>query len=358
MNSLKFKYYMEKPGFILDVDLSVPAQGVSVIFGPSGCGKTTLLRLLAGLDKTAAGYCSLGTQVWQDASGLMLPPHRRPVGYVFQEPSLFTHLTVEGNLSYGEKRIPTPSLNKSEILEMLGIGDLLKRFPDKLSGGEKQRVAIARALLSSPSLLLMDEPLSSLDLSRKRELMPFLERLHQELKIPILYVTHSPEELIRLGDYLVVMEAGKVKLHGTFPEVLAQAQLPYLLEEEASVVLEGRVGYRDEDWDLSLVELKDFSLWMADGKILPGQKIRLKIFARDVALSLHPNHGTSVQNCIHGRVESLIPDIQPGVILARVRVGTSVVLSRLTRRAVNQLSLTPGREVYLLIKTARSLNSV
>lgn len=214
------------PGFDLDVRLRLPAQGVSVLFGPSGCGKTTVLRALAGLER-AEGRVVFAGEVWQDGR-TAVPTHRRAIGYVFQEPSLFPHLSVLGNLDYGRKRVP-PVLQRmslDEAVALLGIGDLMARRPGALSGGERQRVAIARALLTSPRLLLMDEPLSALDAARKAEILPYLERLNREARIPVVYVTHALDEAARLADHLVLMQAGRVIAEGPAIDTLSRLDLP------------------------------------------------------------------------------------------------------------------------------------
>ena len=202
MAGIDARFRLDWPGFSLDVDLALPGRGVTALFGHSGSGKTTLLRCIAGLERAAQGRLAVDGEVWQDA-GSWLPPHQRPIGYVFQEASLFAHLTVLGNLRYGMKRISgAQRVSLDHAIELLGIGHLLDRKPDRLSGGERQRVGIARALAVSPRLLLMDEPLAALDLKRKQEILPYLERLHDELSIPVLYVSHSPDEVARLADYL------------------------------------------------------------------------------------------------------------------------------------------------------------
>ncbi|HEY1392919.1 MAG TPA: molybdenum ABC transporter ATP-binding protein, partial [Methylibium sp.] len=203
---------LARPGFALELDCILPGGGVTALFGPSGCGKTTVLRALAGLER-AKGRVVVNGEVWQDdASKAFVPTHRRAIGYVIQEPTLFPHLDVRRNLVYGLRRIPPQQrrIGMDRALSLLGIGHLLDRAPSSLSGGERQRVAIARALLTSPQLLLMDEPLAALDAARKAEILPYLERLHVELRMPIVYVTHSMEEVARLVDHLVLMESGRV----------------------------------------------------------------------------------------------------------------------------------------------------
>jgi len=212
---IQARFRIEHPGFALALDLHLPGRGVTALFGHSGSGKTSCLRCFAGLDRPRDGYLRVNGELWQDsASGQFLAPHQRPIGYVFQDANLFPHLSVRRNLAFGQQRIAAASRRVAleQALELLGIEHLLQRMPASLSGGERQRVAIARALLTSPRLLLMDEPLASLDLKRKQEVLPYLERLHQELEIPVLYVSHAPDEVARLADHLVLLENGQVPL--------------------------------------------------------------------------------------------------------------------------------------------------
>jgi len=219
--SIKFHFQLQRDEFSLDVDGSFSGRGVTAIFGHSGCGKSTLLRCIAGLEKPQAAYLQVDQSIWEDShQSTRLPTHQRPIGYVFQEASLFPHLSALKNLQYGQKRCGQSQNNDQleQVIDLLGIENLLHRKPDRLSGGERQRVSIARALAVCPQLLLMDEPLSALDMKRKREILPFLERLHQELAIPVLYVTHSPAEVRRLADNLVVMDSGKIIASGKLTE--------------------------------------------------------------------------------------------------------------------------------------------
>jgi len=219
--TIEARFCIDSGDFTLDIDLSIPGQGVTALLGPSGCGKTTLLRAIAGLECCRDGFLKVGNMIWQDARRFA-PPHQRPLGYVFQEASLFAHLSVRGNLEYGVKRVPKTERKVSvdKAIELLGIGALLERRTDQLSGGERQRVAIARALAVSPEILLMDEPLAGLDLARKQEIIPYLESLHNELDIPVIYVSHSPDEVARLADHLVLLEAGRIKAAGALGDML------------------------------------------------------------------------------------------------------------------------------------------
>lgn len=350
MSGIQARFKLDWPGFALDVDLDLPAQGVTALFGHSGSGKTTLLRCIAGLERAPLGRLSVNGQVWQD-EGQWLPTHQRPLGYVFQEASLFPHLTVLGNLRYGLKRIATAQQSSLEqAIELLGISHLLDRKPDRLSGGERSRIGIARALAVSPRLLLMDEPLAALDLKRKQEILPYLERLHHELAIPVLYVSHAPDEVARLADHIVAMDAGRAVAAGPLRETLARLDLPIRLGEDAGVVLDAVVAERDATWHLARVEFPGGSLWVRDGGQALGQAVRVRILARDVSIALEPVQGISIQNCLPATVEQMATDYHPALALLQLKVGLSPMLARLTQRAAADLELQPGMAVWVQIK--------
>ena len=351
--SLVARFQVAYPGYALEADLNLPGRGVSALFGPSGSGKSTLLRCVAGLTRAPGGYLEVNGQIWQDeARGLFLPPHRRALGYVFQEASLFAHLSVKRNLDYGWKRIAPAQrrVEREHILELLGMAPLLERKPDHLSGGERQRVAIARALLTSPKLLLMDEPLSALDHARKQEILPYLERLHDELEIPLVYVSHAPDEVARLADHLVVLEEGRVLASGPLTETLARLDLPIRLGEDAGVVLAGRIAERDAAWHLARVDFGGGSLWVRDAGLPLGREVRVRILARDVSLALQAHQGTSILNMLPARVEELAEDAHPALALARLDVGGAPLVARLTRRSAATLALAPGQRLWAQIK--------
>lgn len=350
MGSIDARFKLDWPGFSLDVDLSLPGRGVTALFGPSGSGKTTLLRCLAGLERAPLGRLVVNGDVWQD-SARWLPTHQRPIGYVFQEASLFAHLTVLGNLRYGLKRSNADQrVSLDQAIELLGIAPLLDRKPDLLSGGERQRVAMARALAVSPQLLLMDEPLAALDLQRKREILPYLERLHEALSIPVFYVSHSPDEVARLADHLVAMDNGRVLASGPLAETLARLDLPIRLGEDAGAVLEGTVGEVDERWHLVRIDFPGGSLWTRDQGLPPGRRVRVRVRASDVSLAEEPGI-SSIQNVLRGEVDAVGDDDHPGLALVRVRVGTSVLLARLTRRAMAALDVAPGKALWVQVKS-------
>ena len=278
---------LPRDGFTLDVDLALPARGVSALFGPSGCGKTTLLRALAGLER-AAGRVAIGDQVWQDdAARRFVPVHRRPIGYVIQEAALFDHLDVRRNIGYGLRRVAAAQRRVAldGVIELLGIGHLQQRRADTLSGGERQRVAIARALATSPQLLLLDEPLAALDAQRKAEVLPLLERLHTELAIPIVYVSHAIDEVARLAHHLVLLEQGRVLAAGPLADMLARLDLPTARGEGAGVVLDAVLAECDAHWQLARFDIGGGqSLWARDPGLASGRALRLRVLARDVSL--------------------------------------------------------------------------
>ena len=351
MSLIDARFQLDWPGFRLDVDVQLPAKGVTALFGHSGSGKTTLLRCIAGLERPPLGRLSFKGALWQDQE-VWVPTHRRPLGYVFQEASLFPHLSVMNNLRYGQKRSQAAQrIALDHAIELLGIGSLLERKPDLLSGGERQRVGIARALAVSPEILLMDEPLAALDLKRKQEILPYLERLHDELEIPVLYVSHSPDEVARLADNLVVMESGQIVAHGSLAETLVRLDLPIKLGEDVGAVLEATVCEIDSEWHLARVEFPGGSLWTRDHGIPLGKQVRVRVLARDVSLAIAEPAPSSIQNVLHGHIDAIADDDHPGLQLVRVKVGETCLLSRLTRRSSVALGFTLGKSVHVQVKS-------
>jgi len=352
MDQIIARCRVDWPGFTLDVDLTLPGSGVTAIFGRSGSGKTTLLRVIAGLERARQGYVSFNGEVWQDA-GRFLPVHKRPLGYVFQEASLFPHLSVQKNLHFGLKRYKTEgTVSLDHVIELLGIDHLLERKTDCLSGGERQRVAIARALAVSPRILLMDEPLSALDTARKQEILPYLERLRDELHIPILYVSHSPTEVSRLADHLVVLDGGRVAAQGPLVETLANTDFPLCAGKDRAVVLDGVVAERDEAWHLMRVEFAGGSLWSRDRGIPTGRRVRLLVPSSGASISLERHSDSSILNSLPGRVETVLDGEHPGLSLVQVRIGESKLLVRATKRSLAALALEPGQAVWVQVKSA------
>ena len=359
MDVIDARLHLKRTGFELEAALALPGRGVSALFGASGCGKTTVLRALAGLER-AAGHVRIGDAVWQDdAAQVFMPTHRRALGYVIQEAALFPHLDVRRNLDYGQRRVP-PARRRvalAQAIELLGIGHLLARRPDTLSGGERQRVAIARALATSPDCLLMDEPLAALDAPRKAEVLPYLRRLHAELAMPVVYVSHAIDEVAQLADHLVLLDAGRVVAAGPLADMLARLDLPIASDDAAGVVLEGEVAERDENWHLVRLALAGGagSLWTRDPGLAPGSTVRVRVLARDVSLAVTPQVGTSIANQLLASVEAIADDAHAGLALVRVRVGTLPLVARLTHRSAHRLGLVPGLPVWAQVKTVALL---
>jgi molybdate transport system ATP-binding protein len=345
---------LERPAFTLNVDLVLPAQGITAIFGPSGSGKTSLLRCVAGLEKSPSAFIRIAHQVWQDdAHAFFLPTWQRPLGYVFQEASLFEHLDVRANLRYGLQRAASKDAQAFEsIIALLGIGPLMNRRPHQLSGGERQRVAMARALASQPQLLLLDEPLASLDHAKRQEILPWLERMRDELRMPMLYVTHAVDEVVRLANHLVVLEQGLVKAQGPMAEVLAQVDKPVVLGEDLGVVMEGVIAEKDPRWSLMRVELPHVVLWLSDSGQALGTRVRLRVLARDVSITLSQAQHTSIQNHWPCVVSAIVPAQHDSQVLVQMALGEQLLLARTTARAAHALGLTPGQAVWAQVKSA------
>lgn len=354
--ALLLQLSLARADFALQVDLQLPAQGITVLFGPSGSGKTTLLRCVAGLE-AAQGRVTLGTEVWQDsARGVFRPTWQRELGYVFQEASLFEHLSVQDNLRYGVRRMRAGGAARAEqaladAVQLLGISHLLGRGVAGLSGGERQRVAMARALATQPRLLLLDEPLAALDIARRKEILPWLERMHQQLRIPVLYVTHSVDELARLADHVVLLDHGSVRASGPVHQALASTAVATVIGDEAGIVTAGTVVTRESDTHLAQIRCDAGLLWVRDQGVSVGQGVRLRILARDVSLALTRHDDSTIQNRLPGVIEAMDDDLHPAQVLVRVRCGGTALLSRVTRRAVHQLALAPGMAVWCQVKS-------
>lgn len=352
----QIRLLLQRPAFTLDVDLTLPARGITVLFGASGSGKTTVLRCVAGLEQAARSDVTIAGKVWQDsARGICLPTWKRPLGYVFQEASLFDHLSVQGNLAYAQRRAPAAQRAQAAhalqaAIALLGLAPLLHRSTVALSGGERQRVAIARALATQPELLLLDEPLASLDPARRQDILPWLERLRDELNIPMLYVTHSVDEVVRLADTLVVLERGQVRAHGPAARVLADVRSPVFLGDEACALLHAQVVARDADWHLARLDFDGGSLWLPDSGLLQGQMVRLRVFARDVSLTTQAPTHTSIQNVLPCTVRAVADDVHPAQALVQLDCGASTLLARVTRRSIHSLGLQPGLAVWAQVK--------
>lgn len=340
--------------FSLDVALDIPSQGITALFGHSGSGKTSVLRSIAGLE-SFDGSLVVGGDVWQQGRRVM-PPHKRPIGYVFQEASLFPHLSVKENLLFGYRRVAEKSrqLSLPQVVEWLGLENLLQRRPQRLSGGERQRVAIGRALLSSPKLLLMDEPLSALDEQSKREILPYLERLHDYLPIPVLYVSHSLTEVARLADYMVWLKSGSVAASGSVQSMLTTMELALSHGDEAASVLDTVVAGHDEKYHLTALDCRFGRLWVRTLDKRLGESVRVRIPARDVSLSLEEETKSSILNIWRAEVIE-IASAEAGQVLVKLccpeRKGDQPLLARITLKSHDRLELTVGSQIFARIKS-------
>ncbi|MFC4348621.1 molybdenum ABC transporter ATP-binding protein [Kordiimonas lipolytica] len=339
----------------IDMDFTMPGMGVTALFGASGSGKTTILRAMAGL-APMQGMLRVGDTVWQDSDrGIFKAPHERPIGYVFQEASLFPHLSVEGNIRYGEKR----SLKKGkvppvfgDIAAMMQIEHLMDRAPKHLSGGERQRVAVARALMRGPELLLMDEPLSALDRRGRDSVLACLEALHRELKIPMLYVSHDSGEVARLADHMVIIDAGRKQAEGATATLFAQLDFtPPDGRAEAGAILRATVRDQDRESRTTHVSVGEQTLTMPQIEGAAGTAVTLRIKARDVALALKKPEAISIRNILEGRISEIRDSADTGHVDILVDIGGGVLRSQITHEACRELALEPGVNVYALVKS-------
>ncbi len=352
---LKAAFKVDYPGFNLDIDLQLPASGITVVFGPSGSGKTTLLRCLAGLEKS--GKMEIAGQVLQNEN-IFIPVNLRAIGMVFQESRLFPHLKVRDNLLYGYKRTPLNSrrLHLEDIARVLSLEKLQERSIDKLSGGEKQRVALGRALLTSPKLLLMDEPLAALDAQRKTEIIPFIRKVEKELSIPIIYVTHSMSEVLQLVDTMVILKDGKVVKYGPVGKVFSDIQLRESIgDEHSGAVLDTTVLEHDTDYGITRLDFMGQQLSVPIQDIAPGQVLRVHIHSKDVSLATQPPEGlTSVLNILKTKVRKIGENVGYSVDI-ELDAGRPL-LATITRKSLSNLNLQPGQSIYAYIKAIRMVN--
>jgi molybdate transport system ATP-binding protein len=355
MSGIEARLALARPDFALEVELALPGRGVSALFGPSGAGKTSILRAIAGLER-AAGAVRVQGAAWQDdARGVFVPTHKRPLGYVFQEPSLFPHLDVLGNLEYGMKRIAAAERRVAleSVVDLLDLGPLMARDPATLSGGERQRAAIARALATSPRLLLLDEPLAALDAARKAEVLPYLDRLHDELDIPVLYVSHAFDEVARIADHLVLLARGRATASGPIGELLARPDLGFGDGDGAAAWIEGTIAAHDAAYHLLAVDCPGGRFWLPGAARKAGQRVRLRIQARDVSLALARPAASSIVNILPARVIEVRAEAQGQAVVALAlgpRTEGCRIFARVTRKSVDVLDLRPGREVFAQIK--------
>ncbi len=338
--------------FALNIDLEIPGTGVTALFGASGCGKTSTLRCIAGLEKISGGYLSVNGDVWQDGN-YFAPPQQRAIGYVFQEPSLFSHLDVRGNLEFGWRRTPVHErrLALADVVDLLGLNELLTRSTDQLSGGQRQRVAIARALLTSPKLLLMDEPLASLDAASKIDILPWLEKLTRQLDMPVIYVSHSATEVQRFADHLVLLEHGRTIASGPLNELLTRADLSLAHLDEAGAIIEAEVVQHDREFHLTFVAVAGVQFAVSLRDLAIGQRVRIRILARDVSLARIAPQQSSISNILPVKIIDISTDRDAAQALVRLDLAGTPLLARITRRSVAMLALQPEQVIYAQVKS-------
>ncbi|WP_444997239.1 molybdenum ABC transporter ATP-binding protein [Aliikangiella sp. IMCC44359] len=350
---LKAKFYFQYPDshFIFDVELKIPMNGISAIFGPSGSGKTTLLRCIAGLEQSPKGSLDFCGEIWQSEQ-FFLPVHQRSIGYVFQESSLFEHLSVIDNLNYGRKRVEQ-GVTESELnhlVHLFGLNELLLSKASELSGGERQRVAIVRALAMKPRVLLMDEPLASLDNKRKKEIMSYLEKLKSESQIPIIYVSHSIDEVARLADYLVLMEQGKLVAQGDIRTTASEYQVFQDVPQEPFSLLFGQVVNASNQYSLTEVDVNGLLFKIPKQEVGCGQQIRLHLYARDVSLTLQRPELSSIINIFKAEIKSIEDATEDGQCLVHLQINNELLLARISTFSCHQLALKVSQSVFAQIK--------
>ena len=353
MIECKIKVQLES--FMLDANFSIPDRGITVVFGPSGSGKTTLLRAIAGLEKSDKGFLKIGDSVWQKGEDF-LATHKRQIGYVFQDAALFDHLDVKGNLNFVIKRaIGLKEDFIESIHNLLEIKTLLNRTTMQLSGGERQRVAIARALLTNPRILLLDEPLSALDLKRKNEILPYLDSIHNDLEIPILYVTHSQDEMSRLADHLLLIEDGNIIGSGPVNDMLTRFDMPLSHGGDAVSIIEAEVLKRDSEFNLMHLDFLGGQFIVPDNSFPVQTKVRIRVVARDVSLTKSKQVDTSILNIFPAMVQEIVNEGEAQVMV-RLQIKETILLACITRKSSYKLRLEKGSEVFVQVKSVAILS--
>ncbi|MGI9483624.1 MAG: molybdenum ABC transporter ATP-binding protein, partial [Hyphomicrobiales bacterium] len=340
--------------FEIDVDDDIALDGITALFGPSGVGKTTLWRIIAGLEKNAKGRVAFCGKLWADSNtGHFLAPHLRPIGMVFQDARLFPHLDVAGNLRFGSKRgRQGGAISYDQVMEALDLKSLLERKTEKLSGGERQRVAIGRTLLAQPQLLLLDEPLSALDIRRKGELLPFIELIPRQFGVPAIYVSHAIDEVARIAGDVIMLANGKIAARGPVPEIFQQLDTHGVTGHfEAGVVIEAVVTGHDEAFQLTQLQFEGEEIQMPMvASLEKDDRIRLRVRAGDVSLATTRPGAISMRNALSGEVVEIEPEVETAFAEVLVRVGKQNLRARITRQSVSELGLSKSVKVYVLIK--------
>ena len=354
-DSASIRLSLPRDAFRLHVDITIPGRGVTGVFGESGSGKTSLLRCIAGLEDVPEGRIEIGGETWLDTgAGVNTPAHERPLAYVFQEPRLFPHLSVEQNLQYAVKRAQASTVSLEHVADLRSLRRLLERPATQLSGGEAKRVAIGRALLRSPSLLLLDEPLASLDARMQKELLPYLDRLQAELTMPVLYVSHSIDEITQVADQLIVMDSGEVQAEGSLQEVLLRTDIDLLGGVEAGVVLSTARDAFDDRYRLTRLAFSGGHLWVSADVSSDSPRVRIR--ANDISLCRERPADTSILNVVPVSVEEITADGEASVLVG-LKAGDDHLLARITRRSLEELGVTVGDSLFAQIKSVAVRNS-
>jgi molybdate transport system ATP-binding protein len=353
--SLNAKLTIPRQDFDINIDLNTQASDFTAIFGTSGSGKTSLMRAIAGLEKAATGHVQVGDEIWQDET-YFKPPHERNLGFVFQDARLFPHLNVKENLLFGRKRQSRSNLRVSleTAIDLLGLSHLLHRPVDELSGGEKQRVAIARAVATSPNVLLFDEPLAAVDWIHKQEILRYIQSLHRELNIPILYVSHAIDEVARLSDNLILLSQGQQLASGRTADLMADFAQPFAHYEGAASLIDAHVFDYDPQYDLTEIGFLGGKLAVHCRDVAVGDPIRVRLMAKDVSLSTVPPATSSILNTLSAHIDDMTVHGDANVLI-RLRVGPHIILSRITRKSADILKLAIGQRVYAQVKAVSLL---
>ncbi len=355
---MKARFKLSLGSFSLDAAFEAPPCGITGVLGPSGSGKTTLLRCVGGLERQVSGRFQIGERIWLDSErGVCVPAHRRSVGFVFQHANLFPHLSVRANLLYGSRRVPQRHrrFELETVVQWLGLSNLLDRRPFRLSGGEQQRVAIGRALLRSPELLLLDEPLTSLDQRARRAILPYLERLHADLEIPVLYVSHSMSEIARLADQVIWLDSGRIRETGSPQEVLSRHDLAEATHDDPRSVIETTVSAHDRQYHLSELASPLGPLFIGGLEHAIGEPVRVQIHASDVSIALDAETRHSILNVFRLDIVEL-REFGPGQMLVYLSLGQEndpILVARITRKSAHRLELEPGKTIWARVKAVR-----